>query len=700
VASTQFPGIDPSVAPNTPRTFRPAHSVNRRVIGLLTAFCWSYAISIPVIFELSGKSAEQLVICADWLAVPLQLVALILLSWMVWGRGLASNRQRKVWVLVWAYVALSLISTYVWNWYRPTASTETFSFADALYLIDYWILAAAFGVLFLHTGGSFKSARVWLDAATMLAVQLAGLWWFFLTPSSPPGREQAISPLATGGYSITLAAMLTMGGLLYLECPKFRGRYPIMLLVGAGVATATWEIMWLTSWLADFEFIGAYYNYGDVLSCACIVSAVSAMQYQTSLSPEAADPERRVDSFLPMLGLLLAIAVISANLATTRRLDTWVLVGLVGLCVVLLITRQRRVRKELHMLNRQLAMRVADERLTELVRHSAELIVVVNAARRVTFASPAGESVLSSSSVRAHDLPAEMLFGDAHEAMLSRFLDAVLADKNAPAVLELRVQDLRHAQREAPRTLLINAENQLGNPLINGLVLTIIDVTAQRALEREVLDVATRERVRLCADIHDGLGQELTGIAMLLHVAAKAPDPDAALQRGHLESIVGLVNRTIATARDLARGLSPLHVVRGSLGGALRRLAQESSSTIPIRVEVDRDIEEHVLDDFSADHVYRIAQEAVANSVRHSACENIDIELRHAAGTLVLKITDNGRGIDLHSSNDTGLGLRLMEYRARMIGGSLRCVSTVDGGTRVELTMPMTSQSSASSNAR
>jgi signal transduction histidine kinase len=473
-----------------------------------------------------------------------------------------------------------------------------------------------------------------------------------------------------------------------------------MLLVGAGAAAAVWEFMWLASWLADFEFVGAYYNYGDVLSCACIASAVSAMQYQTSLSPEAADPERRVDSFLPMLGLLLAIAVISANLATTRRLDTWVLVGLVALCVVLLITRQHRVRKELQMLNRQLAMRVADERLTELVRHAADLIVVVNAARRVTFASPAGESVLSRSTARAHDLPAEKLFGAAHEERLSRFLDAVLANQSVPAVLELRVDDTRYAPREAPRTFLISAENQLQNPLINGLVLTIIDLTSQRALEREVLDVATRERVRLCADIHDGLGQELTGIAMLLHVAATAPDPDAALQRGHLESIVALVNRTITTARDLARGLSPLHVVRGSLGGALRRLAQESSSTIPIRVAVDPELDEHVLDDFSADHVYRIAQEAVANSVRHSACASIDIELRRMAGTLLLNVTDNGRGVDLQTSTDSGLGVRLMEYRARMIGGSLRFVSAPGGGTRVELTMPMSAPPSASSSAQ
>jgi signal transduction histidine kinase len=246
--------------------------------------------------------------------------------------------------------------------------------------------------------------------------------------------------------------------------------------------------------------------------------------------------------------------------------------------------------------------------------------------------------MLSRSTARAPDLPAQLLFGAAHEARLARLLDGVLADKSATAMLELRVEDERPSRREAPRTFMINAENQLDNPLIHGLVLTINDVTAQRALEREVLDVATRERVRLCADIHDGLGQELTGIAMLLHVAATAPDPDPDRQRGHLESVVALVNRTIATARDLARGLSPLHVVRGSLAGALRRLAQESSVTIPIRVDIDRKFEEHVLDDFSADHVYRIAQEAVANALRHSACAGIDIELRHAAGNLVLNV--------------------------------------------------------------
>ena len=685
MASVQITYANQSGTSGMFQTRHSPKSYFRYLSTLIAVLAWAYAISIPIVFELSGWPPQRVNALSPWIAVPVQTSAFLLVAWLLLGRGLASHPLRQFWWLVLAYIAVNPVATYFWNTVRGSVERETLNLYDGLYLLDYWILTAAFALMFLRAGGTFKSIRVWLDGATMFAVQLVALWSFFLTPSVPKGLGDDISLASMLSYSLTLAALTTMAALLCIQLPKYRGRYGVLLLVGGAVATVAWEIIWLASWLVDFEFIGPYCNYGDLLCFACLTSAVSAAQYQTLLQAEAVNPQRRVDSFLPALAVLMAIALVAGTLATTKRLETWILVALVALCALLMITRQRSVRAELRALNHQLAVREADARLTELVRRTTDLIVVVDKGGMISFASPAAGSTLAIPAAQMPGMPAAQLFGASHEASLQRFLDRVFSDTEVSEVLELRVA----SPSGDVRTFKLGAVNQLANPLINGIVLTAHDVTGQRALEREVLDVATRERVRLSGDIHDGLGQELTGVALLLHAAATAPDPDPEKQRRQLKSIVDQVNRTIGAARDLARGLSPLHVVLGSLSSALYRLSQESNPQMPIRLHIDPDFDDRLVDSSSADHLYRIVQEAVTNSLRHSGGTHIDIELHSTGGTLVLSIADNGRGIPRRSAEDGGLGLRLMEYRARLLGGALRLSGPGEPGTRIEVTMPL-----------
>jgi PAS domain S-box-containing protein len=471
-----------------------------------------------------------------------------------------------------------------------------------------------------------------------------------------------------------------------MQLPSFRGRPAVLLLVAAAVADAAWEIMWLASWWKGRDLVGLFYNFGDVLCFAAIISAVAASQFATSPASDGVNPERRADSFLPALAVLVAIALVAGSVATTRRWHAWILVGLVALSAFLLLTRQQSVRRELRALNRQLAKREADERLTELVRRSTDLILVVNAEGIVSFASPATESMLGLPVSHVQDTPAVEVLGPDHAPVLGHFLEQVRAPSAAPLTIEIRT----HRPGGKDQIFKVGAVNRLANHLIGGIVLTLTDVTEQRLLEREVLDIATRERVRLSADIHDGLGQELVGISMLLHGAAAAPDPDPAVHKSQLQTIVGHVNRTVGMARSLARGLSPLHVVRGSLGGALQRLVPESNTSVSVRLDIDPAFDTYIVGDIYADHLYRIAHEAVSNALRHSGCTGIDIGLRRLDSAVVLSVSDDGRGFCEPFPEHTGLGLRLMEYRARIVGGSLSVDSAPGSGTRVKVVMPQT----------
>lgn len=612
--------------------------------------------------------------------MPVQFAALALTICLLLRRS-ASLDSRTAWWWVLAFTAISPVASLIWNTVRTGVSRETLSLADWLYLVDYAALTSAFAIWFAQAGGTFRRRRVWLDAMTMIVVLLVGLWSFFLGPSVANGTGGGISLTAIAAYSITIVSMMSMAALLCLQLPSYRDRLPVLLLVAAGTADAVWEIMWMASWLTDRDFIGRFYNFGDVVCFAAVVSAIAATQFRGQSMSGSVKLDRPQDSFVPALAVLVAIALVAGSLASTRRSDAWLLVGLVALSASLLITRQMTERRELHALNRQLAKRDADARLTELVRRSADLILVVGSDGRVTFASPATETFLGMPSDCVQELAAAQLFGSHHAAALSAFLERAASGSAMPSYTELRVRQ----EDGGFRVFKITAVNQISNDLIGGIVLAISDTSEQRSLEREVLDAASRERARLSGEIHDGLGQELVGIALLLKGTAMQPGSATTAQ---LLAIVDQINRAVGSARDLARGLSPLSVVRGSLGHALRRLVPESSIEPSVRIDVEPACETQSIDDFCADHLYQIAQEAVRNAMRHSRCTKIAVGLRSTESQLILAIRDNGQGYDEPAADYPGLGLRLMEYRARIIGGTLSIEHQGGDGTCVTVTVP------------
>jgi PAS domain S-box-containing protein len=352
---------------------------------------------------------------------------------------------------------------------------------------------------------------------------------------------------------------------------------------------------------------------------------------------------------------------------------------------LLLVARQAAVRRELTSLNRALATLAADTRLTELVRQSTDAFLVVDSGGIITFASPASQSVLHLEPQQLQGTSALLLLGAAHEVALGGFLGRLVREPGSPESLEVTVT----SHPGAPRMLRISGANQLANPHIEGLALTITDVSALRSLERDVLEIASQERLRLAGDVHEGLGQQLIGIKMMLQGASKAPDADPARQKEYLKKIVDQMGDAIVSVRDLARGLSPMYVVGGSLGGALQRLGKDSSSDTPIHVAVDARFDDRIVGDFPADHLFRIAKEAVQNATRHSGCTQASIDLQLVEDQVVLAVSDNGCGCEFLPHTSNGLGLRMMDYRARVIGGSFSIGRHAAAGTLVQVTVPL-----------
>jgi PAS domain S-box-containing protein len=216
----------------------------------------------------------------------------------------------------------------------------------------------------------------------------------------------------------------------------------------------------------------------------------------------------------------------------------------------------------------------------------------------------------------------------------------------------------------------------------------ITDVTERRGLEREILEIAGREQLRIGSDLHDGLGQDLTGVALMLRSVVAQLRKENSSARGDVEDIISLVNGAIESTRAMARGLAPVGADRGGLIAGLQSMAVRGMERYGVRAHFSTSLKEPLtLDDGAATHLYRIAQEAFTNAIRHGRVTQVTIDLATAEGTLALSVQDNGRGFDERSPSN-GMGMKLMRYRAQMLGGDVTIANNEGGGVIVRCTCP------------
>lgn len=209
------------------------------------------------------------------------------------------------------------------------------------------------------------------------------------------------------------------------------------------------------------------------------------------------------------------------------------------------------------------------------------------------------------------------------------------------------------------------------------------DVTTRKRLEREILDLTAREQRRIGQDLHDGLGQHLTGLAFLSKVLAEKLAKKALPEAGEAQKIHELITAALAETRKLARGLQPVALEAGGLGLALEELASHTSSLFGTRCTCELSPCVGEPDEATAINVYHIAQEAVTNAVKHSHARTIAINLCGGNGTATLTVADDGIGISTVRDQCEGLGLHIMQYRAGMVGAALSIGRQESGGTVV-----------------
>jgi two-component system sensor kinase FixL len=236
------------------------------------------------------------------------------------------------------------------------------------------------------------------------------------------------------------------------------------------------------------------------------------------------------------------------------------------------------------------------------------------------------------------------------------------------------------------------AELSLGEAPPGGqsMFLSVIRNTSERkAMEAALLDAIGHEQRRLGSDLHDGLGQELTGLSLLLSDLVTSMRRGKSLEVTDLERALHVAQRALQSCRSIARGLSPVAETQGGLVTCLRELVASlktgSRPTLEFTAIGATYLE---LSPAASDHLFRIAQEAIANALKHANANSIEVILDIEPASVRLEIRDDGEGLTLPEMDAAGLGLRTMSYRASRLGAKFHITRLDHAGTRVVCECP------------
>lgn len=215
------------------------------------------------------------------------------------------------------------------------------------------------------------------------------------------------------------------------------------------------------------------------------------------------------------------------------------------------------------------------------------------------------------------------------------------------------------------------------------------EIAERHRIEAGFAEVARREAQRIAHDLHDGLGQMLTGIAFKAHLLKTLLDQRSPDNAKLAAQIVELANESIREARDIAHGVAPVDAGDNALANALSQLGVQVGRLTGARCTVRTNHDIPAVPAGPSIEIYRICQEAVHNAARHGRATEVDILLEERGPALHLEIRDNGCGLAPAHERRDGLGLRLMAHRAGRVGGTIELLPNPNGGLTVRGSFPL-----------
>jgi PAS domain S-box-containing protein len=343
------------------------------------------------------------------------------------------------------------------------------------------------------------------------------------------------------------------------------------------------------------------------------------------------------------------------------------------------------------------ALRDSEEQLRSIVNTAVDAIITTDGQGRIVSFNRAAERMFGYTAAEAVGQNVGILmpspYCQEHDEFIARYLQT---GKARIIGIGREVVARRKDGTTFPVDLSVSELHTQHQQLFTGIVR---DISERKELQAEVLRIADQEQRRIGQELHDNVQQQLTGLGLiaqhLVENLANSTEKTTAgredgglVQPGHLAvRLARGITEATGLIRSLACGLIPVEIDAHGLSAALEELASSTNElyAVTCRFECDQPVE--VADNFVATHLYRIAQEAITNALRHSGADQIWITLRNLHGAPTLSIVDNGTGITETNELGQGLGLRIMAYRAGLIGAALQVGPASREGTLVRCSL-------------
>ncbi len=347
------------------------------------------------------------------------------------------------------------------------------------------------------------------------------------------------------------------------------------------------------------------------------------------------------------------------------------------------VTLERSIRYAMQHFETLRALQKSNERFRLLFERSMDAILI---------SDDSGKMLEVNSAASA-------LFGSSREELKDKKLSDLVMTEFDNAFLQAQEQSIGELSFTQPDGGNRFAEFSACRFAPNLNLCILRDITERRQLEKEIQEISEREQRRLGQDLHDGLGQSLTGINFLTKVLQQklaARNIEETKDAGYISS---LINQALQHCRELARGLCPVALEDNDLHAALQLLSDNVEKMFGVNCPVIFDPGIKIEENPVAVHFYRIAQEATTNAVKHGNAKNIHISIVQTKNEMVLRVKDDGSGMPKDALKNKGMGLRVMQHRARMINANLEIEPAKPSGTIVTCSIDCAGSAKAAKKA-